>query len=82
MARVQGEFPDAEVEVWAEDEHRLGLKPVLRAVWVSLGEQPIATVNWRFQWLWLYAFVHPESGETKRVAFALRRDRFIQSSLS
>ena len=56
--------PEAEVEVWAEDEHRLGLKPVLRAVWVSLGEQPIATVNWRFQWLWLYAFVHPESGDT------------------
>ncbi len=63
-ARVQDEFPDAQVEVWAEDEHRLGLKPVLRAVWVSKGEQPIATVNWRFQWLWLYAFVHPESGET------------------
>ncbi len=58
------EFPDADVEVWAEDEHRLGLKPVLRAVWVPAGEQPIATVNWRFEWLWVYAFVHPESGET------------------
>ncbi len=62
--RIQVEFPDADVEVWAEDEHRLGLKPVLRAAWVPAGEQPIATVNWRFEWLWLYAFVHPESGET------------------
>jgi len=26
--------------------------------------QPIAQVNWRFQWLWLYGFVHPQSGET------------------
>jgi len=35
---------------------------VLQDVWVP--EQPIAQVNWRFQWLWLYGFVHPQSGET------------------
>lgn len=46
------------------DEHRLGLKPVLRKVWVPQGEQPIASVNWRYEWLWLYGFVRPESGET------------------
>ena len=28
------------------------------------GENPIANVNWRFKWLWLYAFVHPQTGET------------------
>ena len=63
-ARVQAEHPEADVEVWTMDEHRLGLKPVLRDVWVPEGEQPIAQVNWRFQWLWLYGFVHPQSGET------------------
>ena len=46
------------------DEHRLGLKPVQRRIWAQQGEQPIAAVNWRFQWLWLYGFVHPQSGET------------------
>ena len=25
---------------------------------------PLAHVHWRYQWLWLYGFVHPESGET------------------
>jgi hypothetical protein len=63
--RIQTEHPDADVEVWTMDEHRLGLKPVLRTVWASSGEQPLAPVNWRYQWLWLYGFVHPESGETK-----------------
>lgn len=56
--------PDADVEAWAMDEHRVGLKPVLRRVWVPQGEQPIANVNWRFEWLWLYGFVHPNSGQT------------------
>jgi hypothetical protein len=61
---LQARYPDAEIQLWCEDEHRLGLKPVLRRVYVPEGERPIADVNWRFQWLWLYAFVHPKTGET------------------
>ena len=33
-------------------------------VYVPEGENPIARVFWRYQWLWLYAFVHPQSGQT------------------
>jgi transposase len=62
--RVQREYPDADVQVWAMDEHRLGLKPVVRKIWVPEGEQPSAAVNWQFKWLWLYGFVHPQSGDT------------------
>ena len=61
---VQAAHPDADVEAWAMDEHRIGLKPVLRKVWIPQGEQPLASVNWRFEWLWLYGFVHPNSGNT------------------
>lgn len=46
------------------DEHRAGLKPVMRRVWVDEWTTPIAQVNWKFEWLWLYAFVHPDSGQT------------------
>jgi hypothetical protein len=62
--RIQQQHPLAAVEVWGMDEHRLGLKPIIRRVWVGYGEQPIANVNWRYQWLWLYGFVHPSTGET------------------
>jgi len=47
------------------DEHRLGLKPVLRRKWVDEFSDATTTINWRFQWLWLYGFVHPSTGETK-----------------
>lgn len=61
---MQQRHPRASVEVWAEDEHRIGLHPVNRLVWVPLGEQPIASVNWKYQWLWLVGFVHPTTGNT------------------
>ncbi len=44
------------------DEHRLGLKPVLRRAWGKRGERLHATVHHRYRWLYLYGFVHPASG--------------------
>jgi transposase len=64
VKQVQQQHPQSVVDVWTMDEHRLGLKPVLRRVWTMRGFQPIARVHWRYQWLWLYGFVHPETGET------------------
>ncbi len=46
------------------DEHRLGLKPIPRRIWAEIGENLTADVNWKYQWLWLYGFVAPQSGET------------------
>jgi hypothetical protein len=64
VKEVKREHPEARVEAWAEDEHRIGLKPINRIIWVQKGENPIADVNWKFEWLWLVGFVHPQSGET------------------
>lgn len=41
---------------------RLGLKPILRRVWSPRGVRPIATTRPVYEWLWLYAAVHPRSG--------------------
>ena len=54
----------SEVELWAFDEHRLGLKPIIKRKWAKKGKRPIATVHHRFEWLYLYAFVCPQTGET------------------
>lgn len=64
LADEQKAHPEAEVQLWAEDEHRLGLKPILRLVWAPRGQRPIARVRPRYQWLWVVGFVCPESGET------------------
>jgi DDE superfamily endonuclease len=65
VAAVQATYPEAHVEVWATDEHRVGLKPVLTKVWARKGERPIARVQHRFAWRYVLAFVHPASGRTE-----------------
>jgi transposase len=57
-------FPEAQVERWAVDDHRIGLKPILRRVWAPKGQRPIAPVQHRYEWRYLVGFVHPASGRT------------------
>jgi transposase len=57
-------LPQAQVELWATDEHRLGLNPLRRRVWAPIGQRPLAPVQHRFAWRSLVGFVHPASGRT------------------
>lgn len=50
------------MELWAEDEARLGLKPVVRRVWAPVGERPVARAKRGYEWTYLYGFVRPQSG--------------------
>ncbi len=62
-------FPQAQIELWATDEHRIGLKPLLHKVWCFDGQRPLAPVQHRYDWRYLVGFVlvgfvHPASGRT------------------
>ena len=56
--------PEATVSVWAEDEHRLGLLSVRRRVWAPKGHQPTAHVERHYEWLYVYGFVRPSTGQS------------------
>ncbi len=64
MQAVQQAHPHDHVALWTTDQHRLGLKPILRRVWCRQGQRPTAGVQHRYPWCYLYAFVHPPSGRT------------------
>lgn len=53
-----------QVELWASDEHRIGLIPILRKVYAPKGQRPVIRVQPRYEWLYLYGFVHPQTGQT------------------
>jgi hypothetical protein len=46
------------------DEHRIGLKPILRKIWSLDNQRPVALVQHRYEWRYLVGFVHPASGRT------------------
>jgi hypothetical protein len=62
---VQEAHPGAVVEVWATDEHRIGLKPILRRVWAPRGKRPVVVIHPRYRWRYLSAYVHPAFGRTQ-----------------
>ena len=75
------------VSLWTMDEHRIGLKPILRRVWAPTGQPLICPVQPRYEWLYIYAFVCPESGESRfwlmpevsKVAYQAVMTAFAQS---
>ena len=56
--------PERAVELWCEDEARLGLKPIVRRVWALRGQRPLASNPTRYEWLYVYGFVRPATGAT------------------
>ncbi len=64
LALIAARYPDHDVELWTEDEHRLGLLPVVRRIWAPQGHRPLAPVARRYQWTYVYGFVRPDTGHS------------------
>lgn len=62
MTAIADAHPGAAVEVWCQDEARYGLIPTQRRVWAPRGKRPTCSSRRRYQWSYLYGFVHPASG--------------------
>jgi hypothetical protein len=67
LRRLRAAHPGKAVEVWAEDEARLGLKPIARRVWSPKGHRPRSGGRTRYDWLYVYGFARPRTGQTLAV---------------
>jgi len=64
VKETKAKYPNRQVEVFAFDEHRVGLQPILRRVWAKKGEPTTVKIDPHFEWIWVYTFVNPQKGET------------------
>jgi transposase len=64
VKQLEKKHPNSKIEVWFFDEHRVGLKPILKKVWSPIGTRPTAIVQHQYEWLYVYGFVEPKSGKT------------------
>ena len=63
VAKLREAYPTAKVELWCEDEHRLGLKPIIRKVWSPIGRRPQVKVHQRYEWTYLPTPSHARQPE-------------------
>jgi hypothetical protein len=67
VRRLGAANPGKAVEVWAEDEARLGLKPVTRRVWWPRGCRSRSRGRTKYEWVYVYGFARPRPGDTSTV---------------
>ncbi len=53
LADEEARHPGRPVALFCTDEHRIGLKPVIRRVWAPRGQRPTALGHHRYEWLYV-----------------------------
>lgn len=64
VEQLRKEHHGKQIKIWAEDEARIGLQPVIRRQWCKIGSKPRAVHRIQYQWIYVYGFVNPATGET------------------
>ena len=59
---MAGVAPGTPIEVWFQDEARVGQRGTLARVWAKRGSRPRAVRDRRYTWAWLFGAVCPERG--------------------
>lgn len=64
VGQVQAQQPQQKVEVWFQDEARLGQQGTLTKVWALKGSRPTAVKQTEYEWVYLFAAVNPITGDS------------------
>jgi len=59
---VKDQHPDQQVQVWFQDEARIGQQGTLTDVWAEKGSRPTAVKQTEYEWCYLFAAVNPLTG--------------------
>jgi hypothetical protein len=70
------------VEVWTEDEARLGLKPITRRVWAPKGQRPVSNGQTQYDWLYVYGFAHPTTGHLLTIPLPRVKTELMSQALA
>ena len=67
VQQVQAQHPDKVVEVWFQDEARLGQQGTLTSVWAERGSRPTAVKQTEYEWCYLFTAVNPLTGTSSAI---------------
>jgi transposase len=64
VRKIQAQHPEQKVEVWFEDEARIGQQGTLTRVWAQRGSRPSAVKQTEYEWIYLFASINAATGES------------------
>ena len=67
VQHVRERHPGKHVQVWFQDEARIGQQGTLTKVWAQTGSRPTAVKQTEYQWCYLFAAVNPLTGESSAI---------------
>lgn len=64
---MKEDHPDKQVEIWFQDEARIGQQGTLTSVWAETGSRPTAVRQTEYEWCYLFAAVNPLTGVSSAI---------------
>jgi putative transposase len=59
---VREQHPGKRIEIWQQDEARIGQQGTLARLWAETGSRPAAVKQTEYEWAYLFAAVNPLTG--------------------
>ena len=64
VQKVRTENPGKEIEIWFQDEVRIGQQGTLTNVWAPKGTRPTAVKQTEYDWVYIFGAVNPVNGKS------------------
>ena len=64
VQEVAEAHPKQEVEVWFQDEARVGQQETLTRRWARRGSRPTVVKQTEYEWVYLFGAVNPVTGDS------------------
>jgi len=78
LRKLRQAEPNKRVWLYFQDEARFGLKPTYRGVWAPISQRPTAPSRARYDWSYVFATVHPETGTTHALILPVANTKAMQ----
>jgi DDE superfamily endonuclease len=81
VQNIAKEHPDKAVEVWFQDEARVGQQGTLTTVWAEKASRPTRVKQTQYQWVHLFAAVNPLTGNSSAMLAPHANTHYINAHL-
>ena len=81
VQKTTQEHPGRRIEVWVQDEARIGQQGTLTRRWGLTGSRPTAVQQTEYEWVYLFGAVNPLTGDSSALLAPLANTEYMNHHL-